>query len=451
MKLNKKKLNVILSQIKAHLNVAVMMDNPEYPGSIDLIFQPKAQGTEFGYLNRLTCGMGGGDDLFADTQIETLGEPVVVNIARLRDALKGGEAEPELKDGVVNGINIQVSSDNLPAISMGRIIKSQWDSMKERIFSPEIKFVMPRIDYELMAGTVSQFITQDPTRPMMAGFNINFDNSEDFINFVATEGRRLAVCKFPFKQSKLEYEKDDGGSFLFKPLCLFIPSSSYSQTQWGVAKDTAWIHIQTEDYSIDCWAGSIDAQFPNYRRVIPDMDQNKEWLSISAKSARTAFESVKGLIINDRYSSVKNQVSFNAVDPKHVKLVIPGAVVDIDGEASRPMCLRVAWDCMDSAFFDTSFTKFMIQNVVKAVLVEDSRAVRGTTMTVTKVIMPIHEDGVDEWGFESSAQIRTGVADSQNDMDDDELDNDITFGKPPKEDKDFDESADQNTGEQGRE
>jgi hypothetical protein len=368
MKLNKKKLNSILSQIKAHLNVAVMIDNPEYPGLVDFLFQPKSNKIEFGYLNKLTCSMGGGDDLFADTVIETLGKPLVVNIARLRDVLKGGEFELELKDGVVNGINIQIGTDDINSSNMGRIITENLKGVEGLDSSKGIKFAMSRIDYELMANTMTPFVSLDETRYFMNGYDIDFNKGEDFINFVATDGRRMAVCKFPCKHSKIGDDDGGVGDFIFKPLQFFIPESAYSRVQWLVKECISLIRIKTEDYSIDCWARSIDGQFPNYVRVIPDKEQNKEWISLNARSARNAFDSIKGLINKDNYSSVKNQVFFDAEDPKHIKLAIPDARVGIDGEASRPMCLRVNWDYMNPSFFDTPFTKFFIKNAKGALL-----------------------------------------------------------------------------------
>jgi hypothetical protein len=416
MKLNKKKLNNILPQIKAHLNVVVMMDNPEYPGLVDFIFQPRADGIELGYLNRLTCNIGGGDDLFFDTAIETLGKPLVIDVARLRNALKGGEFEPELNDGAVNGINILVDADNFKAASMGGTINVNWNSIKGFKFSDCIKFVMPRIDYELMANTMIKFISHDVNQIFMCGYDVDFGKGEDFINFVATDGRRLAICKFSCQHQKMGDDEGKNGDFIFNPLHLFIPESSYSRTQWLINEYFSLVRIQTEDYSIDCWAKSIKGKFPNYLRVIPDKEKNKEWIILNAQSARNAFNSIKGLV---RSSSGRNQVFFDAEDPKHIKLAVPGALVDIDGEASRPMCLRVNWEYMESAFFDIPFTKFFLENVDEAILTEESRAVRGTTMTVTKIVMPMaHEDYANEWGIENPIQSKA----TSNDNSSEELD-----------------------------
>jgi hypothetical protein len=421
MKLNKKKLNNILSQIKAHLNVAVMMDNPEYPGLIDFIFQPKFQAIELRYLNRLTCSLGIGDDLFADTVIETLGTPLVIDIVRFRDALKGGEFEPELKDGTVNGINIQINADDFKATGVGRFINANWESINGFDLSGSIKFVMPRIDYELMANTMIRFVSQDTTRIYTCGYDIDFGKGEDFINFVATDGRRLAICKFPCKHPKLGNDEGRNGDFIFNPLHLFIPESAYHRSEWRVNKHASLIRIQTENYSIDCWAKPIEGQFPNYLKVVPERGQNKEWMNLNVRSAHRAFDSIKRLISNDRFSSVKNQVFFDAEDPKHIKLTVTGASVDIDGEASRPMCLRINWDYMESCFFDTPFTKFLLQNVDKVVLAEESRAVRGTTMTVTKMVMPImHEDYTDEWGITNSAQATGNNSSEESESEDSE-------------------------------
>jgi hypothetical protein len=405
MKLNKKKLNSILSQIKAHRNVVVMKDNQKHPGLIDFIFQPKAKTNEFGYLNKLTCSLNSGDDLFADTVIETLGRTLVVDTARFRDALKGDRFEPELKEGVVNGINIQVDPDNVEAASMGNFINTYWKSIED--FDPSlqsIKFVMPQVDYELMAGIMTRFVSRDTVKTSMCGYDIDFGKGEDFINFVATDGRRLAICKFPYKHPKTGDDEGKDKDFIFNPLHLFIPESAYYQSEWWIwaNEHLSLIRIQTENYSIDCWARAVDGQFPNYPRVIPDREQSKEWITLDARSARNAFDSIKGLINNSSFSSIKNPVFFDAKDPKHIKLAIPGASIDIDGEASRPMCLQASWDYMDSAFFDTPYTKFFLQNVNNTILAEEPRAVRGTTMTVTMLVVPMKhddEDNADEWGI----------------------------------------------------
>jgi hypothetical protein len=421
MKLNKKKLNRILPQIKACRNVALLMDNSEYPGLIDFIFRPKSSSATSGYLNRLTCGMGGGNDLFTSTQIETLGKPVMINVGRLQDALRGREPDPELKDGTVNGVNIQVGTNDFEITGIGKSIDANWNSIKNFSFSGGIKFVMSRIDYELMANTMIPFVSRDVTRIFMCGYDIDFSKGEDFINFVATDGRRLALCKFPCKHPPMGDAEGRGGDFIFTPSHLFIPRSAYSRSQWLINGDTSLIQIQTEDYNIDCWARAAEGQFPNYPRVIPDKEQNREWMSLNARSARNAFDSIKGIINNNGYSSVKNPVFFDAEYPKHIKLTVPGASVDIDGEASRPMCLRVSWDYINSAFFDTPFTKFLLKDVNKAILAEETRAVRGTTMTVTKVIMPMaHDDYTDEWGIKDSSQNPKEVAVFQEEMEADD-------------------------------
>jgi DNA polymerase III sliding clamp (beta) subunit (PCNA family) len=429
MKLNRKKLNIILPQIKAYLNIAVMMDNPEYPGLIDFLFQPKSTEIEHGYLNKLTCSMGGKDDLFSDTLVESLGKPIVVNIAHFRKVLKCGESDPELKDGMVNGINIQVDPDDLKTAGMRKIIEDTWKNIKGFKFSESVKFAMPRIDYELMVSTMSRFVSHDITRYFMCGYDVDFGQGEDFINFVATDGRRMALCKFPCKHPKMGDSEEQRGDFIINPLQLFIPESTYSLTQWLINEYTSLIRIKTEDYSIDCWARLIDGQFPNYLRVIPDREQSKEWMSLNARSVRNAFVSIKGLIDSNKYSLAKRPVFFNAEDPKHIKLMVSGASVDIEGEASRSMCLRINWDYMEPAFFDTPYTKFLFQNVCKAILAEESRAVRGTTMTITKIVMPMgHEDNVDEWGVNlDKVQTAGNNSESAEEFDSDDEDDSSTI------------------------
>jgi hypothetical protein len=439
MKLNRKKLNIVLPQIKAHLNVAVLRDHPEYPGMVDFLFQPRAKDIESGHLNRLTCGMGGGGDLFGEPVVEPLGKPILVDINRFRGALKGGASEPELKDGTVNGISILADTDDLKTAGMGKIIDSVWKNIGDTKFPDGFKFTMPRTDYELMAGTVSRFVSQDTVRMSMCGYLVDFEKGSDFINFVATDGRKLTVCKFPCKHPVIE----DRDGFIFNPINLFIPASSYSGVQWTVNEYVSLIRIQTEDYSIDCWGKSVDGQFPNYPKVIPDKELNCEWMSLNAQSARNAFDSIKGLINNDGYSTVRNMVFFNAEDPKHIKLIVPGASVDIDGEASRPMRLQVIWDCMNAAFFDTPYTRFMLQDVNNAVRAEESRAVRGTAMTVLKIFMPLSsEKNADEWGIEDFTQVPPDADDDSEENS--EIEAGVTFGED-----DTDDSFNENKGGQG--
>jgi hypothetical protein len=401
MKLNKKKLDVVLPQIKAHLNVAVMMDNPESPGLVDFIFQPKAKDISPGYLNRLTCSMTGENDLFGNGGAEILGKPLMVNTALLRGALKSGNSEPEIKDGVVNGISVLAGSGDTKVSDMLGVIESGWNGIKDLKLPESAEFVMPRVDYELMANTVIPFVSHDYVRYYMSGYYVDFGKSGDFINFAATNGMRLSLCKFPCDHPKMGDDKG-GGGFILNPLNLFIPESEYSRAQWAVNEYASLIRIQTEDYSIDCWAKPIEGQFPNYPKVIPDKAEYKEWINLNARSARKAFDSVRGLI-NDSLDGYGRfiPVFINSENPKSIKLAVSGASVDIDGEASRPMRLRMDWNHISPAFFNTPFTKFFLKDVNSAILTESLRAVPGTTMTITKVIMPLRQENgdVDAWGI----------------------------------------------------
>jgi hypothetical protein len=74
---------------------------------------------------------------------------------------------------------------------------------------------------------------------------------------------------------------------------------------------------------------------------------------------------------------------------------------------------------MNSAFFDTPFTRFFFQSIDNtAVLAEESMATRGTTMGVIKVVMPlIREDNADEWRVVNSDQVKMVGGDSSEKSD----------------------------------
>jgi hypothetical protein len=401
MKLNRRKLNIVLPQIKAHLNVAVLADNPALPGSVDFLFQTKAKDEEAGYLNRLTCSMAEENSLFGNEAEGVLGKPLTINVALLREALKVGEPDPEINEGIVNGICVLINPDDFKASNVGKSIVLEWKSMQGVKMPSGVEFEMPRIDYELMAETMIPFVSQEDTRHYMKGYFVDLGKSVDFINFCATDGRKLSVCGFPCKHSRLEESEDNGGGVTLLPLNLFIPGSAYSKTQWLVSKNSALIRIQTEDYSIDCWAVPVDGRFPNYMKVIPSKEDRPEWIRLSAKSARNAFDSTKGLVVN--YGTVL----LNAEDPKSIRLEAEGASIGIDGDASRPMRLRVHRDLMKACFFETPYTKFMLRDVNSSVLAEEPRAVPGTTLSVIKVFMPaMQEDISDEWGVAGTSKAR---------------------------------------------
>jgi hypothetical protein len=216
------------------------------------------------------------------------------------------------------------------------------------------------------------------------------------------------------------------------------------------SEDAAVIRIQTEDYAIECWAKPLEARFPNYLRVIPDEEQNREWLSINARSAKSAFASIKGVIDSSEHFRYKSRVFINAEDPKHITLTAPGASVDIEGEASRPMSLQVDWELMSTMFFDLPRTKFMLFNVNKAVFAKEARAAQGATMQVTKVIMPIQQDApADEWGIVDPAKIAPAEESEKADADED--DGGVSFGMRDEssEDMENEEACDKDCGEQG--
>ena len=93
------------------------------------------------------------------------------------------------------------------------------------------------------------------------------------------------------------------------------------------------------------------------------------------------------------------------------------------------MCIRVSWDLMNSCFFETPYTKFMLQNADKAILIEEPRAVPGTSMFITKVIMPMQrDDGTNEWGLTDASKAPAVKDDDAEDEIGDEEDS-VSYGE----------------------
>jgi hypothetical protein len=128
------------------------------------------------------------------------------------------------------------------------------------------------------------------------------------------------------------------------------------------------------------------------------------------------------------------------------------------------MCLKIGWNMINPSFFDTPYTKFIIQQGVNtAIMAEEPRAARGTTLLITKVAMPLpSEDNTDEWGIVDKTKVApppdSAPVSDENEPDPgtdpfadphEDDDSQVSFGAAPTKPSGEDDGFNENKGEQG--
>jgi hypothetical protein len=114
MKLNKKILAAVLSQIKAYEDIAVFQDSP-VDGCLDVLYAPKYSIMPRS-VHRMTMRIGVETDLFEDAPIEKLKRSVPVYLARIRAILKN-DIDCIFENGCLNGICVEV--DKIDSLNYG--------------------------------------------------------------------------------------------------------------------------------------------------------------------------------------------------------------------------------------------------------------------------------------------------------------------------------------------
>jgi hypothetical protein len=381
MELNKKIFFNVLSRIKAYNDILVLQDSP-IEGCLDILYALK-YGQPSLCINKMTVRLGGsGLDLFDDAPVEKLGKPTPVFLSRMIGALKDAKS-CVLDNGCINGIRIEVSPSDT-GYSIFSYVSNMWDE-----FSGKIKASSPVIitlrspDYEYAVTESAKFVGKDLNRYFMNGICFDFSKDVEYVNIVATDGRKLIVIKYAVTHGKYA---NDAGQFIIPPAYMHIPQSDYNSVRFHLTENVSSLQIDTKDYHFESLFRGIDGQFPNYLKVIPEVTESTPWFTLCAASFRMTIDSIKSLM-------EKNQIIYlNAENPQNISISVADgqATQEVEGTASRPMLLSFLWGNLSPCFFDGSvLTKFRLDGSDKAILTHEARLGGGRSLDVTKLFMPI--------------------------------------------------------------
>jgi DNA polymerase-3 subunit beta len=215
---------------------------------------------------------------------------------------------------------VQFSQDdiNVSIKPLQKKVKLQLKSIASDKF-PE--FDLPDITYfdvpskdlkEMIAQTIFA-ISDDATRYFMNG--VYFEKKDNDLVLVATDGRRLAYCSKPL----CEGIDDFPAAIVPQKILTIVHKRAPDEGMISIAIVDKMIYFKFGNYQFS--SVLIDAQFPNYQRVIPEL-QNKYFevnkleftealkrvgLLVEQKARRTYFELNPGsLTISSRDSDMGN-------------------------------------------------------------------------------------------------------------------------------------------------
>jgi len=406
MKLDRKRLQTVISQIKADVDTVVIQDTLDKPGYLDFIYKTKQVNTGTAHILRISCNMGSSaeEDLFFDEQNETLGEPIVASVKNLlKIVLKENTSTYELKDGLLNGIDIRILDEGDVRDYQGKEVKAIFESLKKKVenTSESIQFPMSKADYWILRDTLRKFVSHDCEHYPLFGFCVDFEKSNDYINFVATDLYKIIICNFPYAHGTADSEEKNIKRVVIHHGILFLPKSSFNSVRWFISNDVVILSIQTEDYLMEDYMAPMHTLFPSYIQAIPDKDSLSESFGVYRDSLREAFAAAKKAVDSEIKPQDKNKICIDASDAGCIKLVCQDIAIPIDAKISRPMRINMNWNVLSAVFGASTYLTFLFSGVTGAFLLLDEEVKpAGATISTTKVLMPMSRDSdTDEWGL----------------------------------------------------
>jgi hypothetical protein len=386
MEINKRLFLIALSQIKAHKDIVVLRDSP-VEGCLDILYTPKTSDTVSQCVNKMTiCVSGNSTDLFDDVPAEKLGDILPIHLNRAKGILKDATS-CIINNGNINGIRVQVMKNDM-TYSIVNFITNYYEylsgQMKDQKLAPSVP--MRQVDYSYMVTECSKFVAKNVTRELMTGVCFDFDRAEDnYVNIIATDGRKLCRMKHC-----LNGAKKGNGEFVILPLYLHVPDSFFTTAEIKLAGKINQLLIHTEDYNFEGLFEGIDIKYPNYLKVIPEINESTQWFTLCAASLRMTIDSVKSLM------DKKNSIYLNAENPESLSITVGDGTttLEVEGTASRPMHVSFLWEHLGPCLFDgIALTKFYLNGSDYAVQTHPSKAVKGITLNVIKLFMPTKIEG----------------------------------------------------------
>lgn len=388
MELNKKILLTALSQIKAYRDVIIFQDSSS-EGCLDILYSPKTNDPKAYFKMTIRIG-GSGADLFDDSPVEKLGKPIPIYLSRIRGVLKDAET-CVLENEFVNGIRVAISAADSESPVVRTILNNYDLYLKSIKAEKDVSTVnFRKSEWEYAITETAKFVCHDDTRYFMCGICFDFSKGgEDYVNVVGTDGRKMILIKHAHKHKIIT----DEDQFTVASEYLFIPSSDYNSVQLQLTKRCGHFAVATEDYRFEGVFECVDGKFPNYLRVLPEINDKTQWFTLCAASFQMTIESVKSLVGKHCI------IYLDAQNPESLNITVADGTttLDVEGTASRPMLLSFSWEHLAPCFFNgMALTKFFLNGSSYAILSHSTKPMRGVSLDVTKVFMPIRQEGIKD-------------------------------------------------------
>ena len=157
-----------------------------------------------------------------------------------------------------------------------------------------------KILYSFINKTIISVADSSESRPIMQGISILFTN--DRIEFVSTDGKRLSRATYKFQQEQDQVEKQQiivPGKAL-NDLLKVLNRSEEIKIQYNKTH----LFVTSENLSFFCRL--LDGNFPDYNRVIP-----KEFKSTCKVGRESLTNAIKRMIIMAKDKDIPNVVRFS--------------------------------------------------------------------------------------------------------------------------------------------
>ena len=389
MEINKKVFNSILPQIKAYKNVVVLKDSLE-DEHLEILYVPKMRDLTPGHIIRMTVPLAEKQNLFDETPVEKLGNPVFVYLPILRDVSRIAKGDCVLKDGHLNGVSVQIDSEDFSGTSVANFIMSSFEASKKVWQSVQKKdlttLALEKDDYTFIVSECGKFVNTDVSRYFMNGVCFDFPEVAGMLNIVATDGRRMCICALNEPHPGIPKSDRHERQFIVPLSALTLPSSEYSKVNIKFSSRYCQINISTEDYNIESYGVLIDGQFPNWERVIPT--DATQWIQFCTNSLKPTVSSLKEYFAEGTmYIDASNPEDMYITDGKDIQAKVEGSV-------SCPMRLKMNWKYLFSCLLDEKpFTRFYLKSArSSALMMQDSKPAKNVSLAVTKIFMPMMND-----------------------------------------------------------
>jgi len=176
------------------------------------------------------------------------------------NSIPDGEIEFDQKDSKIN-IKTSAKKAKFQLKSMASEKFPEFTAAGKEFFEIPVKSLKDMIKETIFA------VSNDETRHFMNG--IYFEKAEGKFNMVATDGRRLAFIN---KIAESGAPDDFPGVIVPSKILNIVSKRAGDEGMAGICVSDKMIFIKFGSYSLS--SVLIEGQFPNYRRVIPEKQEN---------------------------------------------------------------------------------------------------------------------------------------------------------------------------------